>query len=335
VKGVKEPIGFSLTFFCKKSEKDIEIKIIMNVTRDTLLLILSLLPAKDALALRATCKVMNHMVSHSQLYWFYQYKARYGRKGSRYRPSDVESASIAGRKAVHVKPFTRHCFDRIHEIPQESMEELILLEPTVTQEMDDLRTEILDTYPYRHGYPGEIPEYWIRCVEYRVRREVFRKHRDLASSITSFQAQCHHSDHVEVAFDKIPQVGLETKDFQRDSDGLYLYQFLYLCYDEMRMELKRKTNEHHDMASKRIHDQIEVLEQKISELKHDIWVHSNFEKLEEDMTASPFFRKRNRMKEYHKRPEVMRCFGQGEPSKVPRATRAIRVTKKSKDKKSD
>lgn len=292
----------------------------MNITKDILHLILSHLLARDALALRATCKRLNSMIAHSQLYWFYQYKAKYGMKGSKYHPTDEESAKIAGRKAVHIRPMTRNCLQSMKyhfnsDDKNAGFEKLKEMIPGLEVEYENMIQDALTPYPFPQYQPTR------QAICERIQMSLIYKYAHYAMQIDSIQTKCRLPHHIEILYNEVPEVGLQTKDYVND-DGLYMYQFLYMCYDEMRVELKKIAHTNPQTVTN-LQNQIDVLNAKIRTLEHVKWVHSNYEKLKKDMSASPFLRKRNQMKAYHKRSEVEKCFGIEEP------------VKKRKSKKSD
>ena len=293
-----------------------------TLNKDCLNLLLTYLPPKSALALRATCKQLNNFVSHAQLYWFYQHKAQHARNSrSKYHVSDKEAAEIAGRRVVHVKPFTRNCVASFrYGAMTDGHNVFQMLKDQFPVEIEKEYKQVFDAriihYQQQYGAPNPLPDYLINSARQIAERLVVSQNMNRLATMEGVQCYCRVQGHVEIMYDETPSVGLQTKDYAAN-DGLYMFQFLYICYDTTRAELKYKAFqvEDHDQTVANLQDQIDVHKSKILALKRLQWLHKNHSRIAKDMKESPYLRKRNIMKVYHLRPEVARTFGESKHKK--------------------
>jgi hypothetical protein len=267
----------------------------MNLSQDVVRLILRELDPRTALELRRCNKQLNRWVTHDQLYWYYQTLGYNGRKYPTTRQSEKAAAKA---QKVHMKKWTLSCIDgRGYCRPDYEAAYAWLYEknPLVHAEW------LAAIQVVRQRYL-QMPDEW---VEHRGK---------VAVCIQNYQALdhnfCGRSDHFEWAYGKKAEVGGVTREFaeaKTETEGLFIFKFLFQCYRDTRKTVARiKTEERAAAEAQALREKIMLLESQIQDAKKQLTVRENFPHLKEAVGNSVFNRKSE--KRYHERKEVKKTF---------------------------
>ncbi len=150
------------------------------------------------------------------MYWFYQYKAMIGKSST--QSHDQESAKIAGRKTVHIKPFSRSCLR--YQNSEVVLARLLEQYPDLRNEseayfetnIDEVRRNVLAHYGWNLG-GAEIQ------IKKILRRNYLQDHLSKIGALDGIT--CAVSGHLAIVYDKDPTIGLKSAS-QTEHDGLYM-----------------------------------------------------------------------------------------------------------------
>jgi hypothetical protein len=245
----------------------------LSVDKDSFLLILWNLEPRDALALRATCKLLDERVKKAQVYWFYKFKEYQNRQKS--RNSQKNNDTIGKGKLVHFASYGEAC---IREFGTLNTYRLLL----------EHNPEDLELGAYNLVSPRR--QIHRACMQ--------RKH--LLASLPGFQ--CRHPSHNAIIYDESDCPKNATPEMTEQA-GLYVWHYLFACYHQFRKHIKRwtKTEESAHIRKNTIDSmrlQIAVLDEKRKRVATSLALLEKFETLQKDMEICPF--KRRKPETYHK-----------------------------------
>ncbi len=245
---------------------------VSRVDKDALLLLLWHLSPASALALRATCRHFNHLVSTSQTYWFYKFKAE---KGKSTYASSEEEREIAGRKKIHTSPVNWQCVSTF------GIDNAFKLLELHFPDSDKIAASFAELHQLGNNDRAS------RIIKGRTCAE----HYHLLAKIPDFQ--CCYAGHLKTVYDPSITPKLYHREMQ-SVRGLFMYHYLFRCYHNCRKRIsllsKREEGQRQNIISGH-QNQIIVMQSQIVELERQILTLRNFDQIKEDCKICPFNRK--------------------------------------------